>query len=118
MSGGDDLRIIGKRIKQIREARGLSQGHLALDAVMSRNSVSRIETGRSAYPADLLERLAKALHCDVAEFFRPLDAPVPRQRLPHHRMFQGLRRRYLDILAVASVGVGVDLHRCRLHRKP
>ncbi len=53
------------RIKELREAQGLSQVELARLAGIRPATLSRIETGKTTgIDFDTLEKLAKALGCD------------------------------------------------------
>ena len=66
------LRLLAaKRIRQIREGRGLSQEGLADIAELHRTYVSSVERGERNITVDSLERLAEALSVDVREFFKP-----------------------------------------------
>jgi transcriptional regulator with XRE-family HTH domain len=53
-------------IRQWREYRGLTQDDLAARLDTSKASISRTETGRSAYTQDFLEACAEALNTDPA----------------------------------------------------
>jgi molybdate-binding protein/DNA-binding XRE family transcriptional regulator len=74
------------RVRERREALGLSQIELAGAARLSRQSVGAIEAGRATPGVDVALRLAKALECTVEHLFEasraeplvtaaPLDAP-------------------------------------------
>jgi XRE family transcriptional regulator, regulator of sulfur utilization len=56
---------IGMKLKQIREAKGLSQTALARKARVSRAYVFRLEAGGSDPTVGVLQRLAKALGVPV-----------------------------------------------------
>jgi transcriptional regulator with XRE-family HTH domain len=56
---------IGIKLKQIREAKGLSQTALAQKARVSRAYVFRLEAGGSDPTVGVLQRLAKALGVPV-----------------------------------------------------
>ncbi len=49
--------------------RRISQEALAVDAAIDRTYVSRLERGLENPSVAVLERLARALHCRIAEFF-------------------------------------------------
>jgi transcriptional regulator with XRE-family HTH domain len=53
------------RLKQLREARGLTQEALATKAGVSRAYLARLEMGRHDPPLSRLEKLAKALGVKV-----------------------------------------------------
>lgn len=54
-------RQMGKRLKKLREAKGMSQAALAKDAEISRGYLIRLEAGQQDPTLGTLERLAKAL---------------------------------------------------------
>ena len=59
MHGDDSL---GKRIKALREARGLTQEKLAVDARLSRIYIQKVESGERSSPSlPALARIAHAL---------------------------------------------------------
>jgi len=53
------------RLKQLREARGLTQAALAKRTGVSRAYLARLEIGRHDPPLSTLEKLAKALRVKV-----------------------------------------------------
>jgi XRE family transcriptional regulator, regulator of sulfur utilization len=61
---------LGMKIKQRREAKGLSQEVLAKRARISREYVNRLEAGRYDPTIGTLQRLAKALGVPVTELLR------------------------------------------------
>ncbi|WP_127144943.1 helix-turn-helix domain-containing protein [Pelagibacterium montanilacus] len=67
---------IASNLRRLRTGRRVSQEHLAVDASVDRTYISGIENGSFNPSIDILERLAKALSVDIAEFFEPLSTPV------------------------------------------
>ena len=59
--------LLGRRIKSVRRARGLSQEALAEKAGISAQYVSNIERGKENPTLDLLFTLADALKIELAE---------------------------------------------------
>lgn len=57
------------RVRELREARGLSQVELAAAATLTRQSVGAIEAGRATPGVDVALRLARALACRVEDLF-------------------------------------------------
>lgn len=56
------------KVKEIREAAGLSQSDLARDAGVSRSTVHRLETqAPTSIDIDVLERIADALYVDATQ---------------------------------------------------
>ena len=70
------LKQIGERVRELREAKGLSVSDLAIKAGMKRPNLSRLEHGRHQPSLETLERVAEALEASVAELVasRPLKA--------------------------------------------
>jgi len=60
------MRRFGKRVRELRRARGLTQDQVALRAGISKGYLSGIENGKVNAPAPrAIRRLAKALGTDV-----------------------------------------------------
>ena len=65
-----DIRLkIGLRIKELRNARGLSQESLAYSIGMSRTYFAEVETGRRNVSVINLERIIIGLNTTFIEFF-------------------------------------------------
>lgn len=60
---------IQNRVREFRDARGLSQAALCAAVGLSRQSVHAIESGRALPAVDVALRLARALECRVEELF-------------------------------------------------
>ena len=61
---------LGKRIKAVREKRGLTQEALAEKAGVSRGYLARLETGRHDPAVSTVEKLAKALRVKVTDLLK------------------------------------------------
>jgi DNA-binding XRE family transcriptional regulator len=61
--------FIGKRIKQLRERRGLSQGDIEAVSGMLRAYISRVEHGHTVPSLETLERFAAALDVPLYQLF-------------------------------------------------
>lgn len=59
--------LIGKRVKQIRMDRGLSQAELAKKMNWQQPDISDLEHGRHNPKSDTLDKLAKALKVSISE---------------------------------------------------
>ena len=66
----DSKQLIGKRIKGLRQARGLSQATLAEKVGMSPKYLSSIERGKENPTLDTFIRLSAALGVELAELFQ------------------------------------------------
>ena len=61
---------LAKRIKALREQRGLSQEALAEKAGVSRGYLARLEIGRHDPTVGTVEKLAKALRVKVTDLLK------------------------------------------------
>ncbi|MGB7726258.1 MAG: helix-turn-helix transcriptional regulator, partial [Dehalococcoidales bacterium] len=57
----------GERVRELREAKGLSISDLAIKAGMKRPNLSRLEHGRHQPSLETLERIAESLGISVAQ---------------------------------------------------
>ena len=60
---------IGARIKELREAKGLSQKDVAYAADLDRSYIASIENGARNVSSVNIEKIAKALQVSVRTFF-------------------------------------------------
>ena len=60
---------IGERICELRKKAGWSQEELAVKLEVTRQSVSKWESGRSYPDITILPQLAAVLNCSVSDFF-------------------------------------------------
>lgn len=56
---------IGKRIAELRKAKGLTQAQLAEKTGFPRSNIGRIETGKYSVGLDVLAKIAEALGASV-----------------------------------------------------
>jgi transcriptional regulator with XRE-family HTH domain len=69
--------IIGKRLRQLREERILSQGDIEKRTGLLRCYISRVENGHTVPSLETLERLAAALQIPLYQLFYEGDVPPP-----------------------------------------
>ncbi len=74
---------IGNRLRQIRGAKGLSQGHIEKRTGFFRCYISRIECGYTIPTLETLGKWAKALNVPLYRVFLPEPANPQRGRLAH-----------------------------------
>ena len=74
----DVKELIGRQIKTLRQAKGLSQEELAAMIPMNSKYLSGIERGRANPTLDILMKLADALKVGVSEFFCYDDEKTPK----------------------------------------
>ena len=69
MEKSEILRIVGKRIKEVRESKGLSQVELVgkMQGEIDPTNISRIESGRTNPTVYTLFRIAEALEVNPKE---------------------------------------------------
>src|SRR5581483_11449573 len=90
---------LGRRLRERREALGLSARELAERASTTHTTVVRLEQGAFDTPApDKLSRIAEALELSLADVFALADYSVPSE-LPSFRPY--LRTKYRDLPAPA-----------------
>lgn len=73
--------VIGKRLRQLRESKGLSQGDIEKRTGMLRCYTSRVENGHTVPSVETLEKYARALEVPTYKLFhegdgRPLHPKV------------------------------------------
>ncbi|HEV3275920.1 MAG TPA: helix-turn-helix transcriptional regulator [Terriglobia bacterium] len=72
--------VIGQRLRQLREQKGLSQGDIENSSGLLRCYISRVEHGHTVPSLDTLERFAEALEIPLYQlFYVGEDAP----KTPH-----------------------------------
>lgn len=78
----DEKKRRGLRLKQLRQARGLTQDKLAALTDRSVEALSSLERGRAEPSMETLVRLAKAYNMKLVELLTHLDDPddTPRAR--------------------------------------
>jgi transcriptional regulator with XRE-family HTH domain len=84
---------VARNLRRLRVAAGLSQEVLAADAGVDRTYVGRVERSLENPSVAVLERLAKALGCDIAEFFDQSRVTRPVPPLPGGRRPKKTKRR-------------------------
>jgi transcriptional regulator with XRE-family HTH domain len=90
----DERGLLGRRVKELRQARGLSQEQLADRMGINAKYLSSIERGKENPTLDLLFKLAKALRVETGALFN-----YTWQRLPEAE----LRKRLRTLLESADV---------------
>ncbi|WP_422010287.1 helix-turn-helix domain-containing protein [Roseateles sp.] len=96
----DVTQRIGRRLRELRSAAGLSLDALAHKSGVSRSNISLIERGQSSATAVVLDKLSSALGVSVASMFEaasPRAAPEPLARVAEQPVWDdpasGYRRR-------------------------
>jgi transcriptional regulator with XRE-family HTH domain len=68
---------VGEEVKRLRQAKGWTQEQLAVYAGSSQPTVNLLEAGKRNPSATTLEKLARALGVEVADFFPKPQEPQP-----------------------------------------
>ncbi|TSC87303.1 MAG: DNA-binding protein [Microgenomates group bacterium Gr01-1014_16] len=66
----DIKRKYGKRLRQLRKAKGLSQEELAFRSGLHRTYVSDLERGTRNVSLENIEKIAKVLGLELSELFK------------------------------------------------
>jgi transcriptional regulator with XRE-family HTH domain len=69
--------LIGKRLREIRDARNLSQGDIERRTGLIRCYVSRVENGHTVPAVETLEEFARALVVPMYALFYDQESPKP-----------------------------------------
>lgn len=64
------MKAFGKRVAAVRKSKGITQQQLAENIGMSVVAIAYIETGKRWARLGTLNKMAKSLKVDVAEFFK------------------------------------------------
>jgi transcriptional regulator with XRE-family HTH domain len=67
--------IIGERLREMREAKNLSQGDIEKRTGLLRCYISRVENGHTVPAIETLEKLARALEVPLYQLFYEGDEP-------------------------------------------
>lgn len=71
------VKVIGAAIRVLREQRGLTLERLAMNAGISYQYLSGIETGKENFSIAILEKVAKALDVPMLTLIAAAYKPVP-----------------------------------------
>src|ERR1700694_2753992 len=91
---GDFLIFLGKRVRKIRNLRGMPPKMVARESDVSKRHLAQLEAGEGNVSIVLLRRIAAALNVSLVELFAPeVEEPAEKQmiqrfleRLPNHRL--------------------------------
>ena len=70
--------VIGERLKNLRESKGMSQGDIEKRTGLVRVYVSRVENGHTVPSIETLEKFARALEVPMYALFYDGEEPRPR----------------------------------------
>ncbi len=88
---------IGARLRQLREAKGLSQGDVERRSGLLRSYISRVEGGYTAPSLATLEKFAKALGMESYQLLFSRGGKPRFPRMPHQPNMTKQMRRLLKL---------------------
>jgi transcriptional regulator with XRE-family HTH domain len=74
--------VIGERLRDIREAKNLSQGDIEKRTGLLRCYISRVENGHTVPAMETLEKCARALEIPIYQLFYDGDEPPKAPKVP------------------------------------
>jgi transcriptional regulator with XRE-family HTH domain len=77
--------IIGERLRDLREAKELSQGDIEKRTGLLRCYISRVENGHTIPAIETLEKMARAMEIPLYQLFYDGDEKPPRLPVPSRR---------------------------------
>src|SRR5260370_28029777 len=91
---GDFLVFLGKRVRELRNRRGMTRKLVARESDVSERHLAQLEAGEGNVSIVLLRRIAAALNVSLVKLFAPeVEEPAEKQmiqrfleRLPNHRL--------------------------------
>lgn len=89
-------RRIGRRLRALRESRGLSQEEVAAAIDRSVETVSNVERGRVLAALETLDRLSRSLDVPIAAFFDEGATPVSSARAATDMRIREVLRGFSD----------------------
>ena len=85
--------LIGKRLRQLREQKHMSQGDIEERTGLLRCYISRVENGHTVPSLETLERFAGVLEVPMYQLFFPKKKIHPHLALHRGRPWKKLRKR-------------------------
>jgi transcriptional regulator with XRE-family HTH domain len=77
--------LIGDRLRELREAKNLSQGHIEKRSGLLRCYISRVENGHTVPSVETLEKMARALEVPMYKLFYEGKEPPDLPNLPKRK---------------------------------
>ena len=69
----EELKVLSRRVKMVRLAKGISQTNMANAIGVSKTNLSNMEAGRTAITIQNLFKIQKVLGCKMSDFFVDFD---------------------------------------------
>ena len=93
---------IGKRLRQLREARHFSQGEIEKRTGLLRCYISRVECGHTIPSLETLEKMAKAFDLEFYQLFYSGSGKPTAPEVPHQDSLARDERRLVDMFRQMS----------------
>ncbi len=93
---------IGKRLRQLREVKGLSQGDIERRSGLLRSYISRVEGGYTAPSLATLEKFAKALGVEPYQLLYLGEGHPVAARVPRHSGLSKMDKKLLKLFEAMS----------------
>jgi len=84
--------IIGDRLREFREEKGLSQGDIGKRTGLLRCYISRVENGHTVPAIETLKKLARAMEVPLYQLFYDGEEPPKIPNLPKRRTANDIAR--------------------------
>ena len=103
------MSVFAKRLKEMRESKGLTRKELGKASGVDPSLISRYESGERSPTADNLLKIAKTLECSTDYLLGLTDNPQPWSNdLPEHvkkqlERLQELERRYKELQQIVRL---------------
>jgi XRE family transcriptional regulator, aerobic/anaerobic benzoate catabolism transcriptional regulator len=111
----DSLLFLGKRVRELRNRRGMTRKSVALDASVSERHLAQLESGEGNISVVLLRRIAAALHVSLAELFAP-DVEQTAETLLIQRFLARLPAHHLENVVLSLMRDFAPLENVRRNR--
>src|SRR6202167_3627319 len=108
-SDGDFLRLLGRKVRELRNRRGMTRKMVAQESDVSERHLAQLELGDGNVSVVLLRRIATALNVSLADLFAA-EAPDSDAKRSIQRLLDQLsapERSAVGVLAGAGVWDGV-----------
>src|SRR5580704_4738214 len=89
LSNDGFLLFLGKRVRELRNRRGMTRKMMAREAEVSERHLAQLEAGEGNVSIVLLRRIAAAVNVSLSELFAP-EAETPREKLLIERFLERL----------------------------
>jgi XRE family transcriptional regulator, aerobic/anaerobic benzoate catabolism transcriptional regulator len=111
----DSLLFLGKRVRELRNRRGMTRKSAARDANVSERHLAQLESGEGNISVVLLKRIAVALHVSLAELFAP-DVEETAEKLLIQRFLARLPAHHVENVVTSLMRNFAPLENVRRNR--